>query len=161
MVRLRICAKQCRARAFCILRPLRGACPSLSLKMQNALARPCFPQPFHIMLRKKEVIMITTTWFVSCNSSTNDKIRQNLPEENIQRSVTCIDLQKRQIKLDLWECDFKFVQELQSNKKNWKLSFRVFRRVGPYGRSIREAPAWLYDESVPAPKKSKTKVPRK
>ena len=105
--------------------------------------------------------MITTTWFVSCDSSTNDKIRQNLPEENIQRGMTCVDLQKRHIKLDLWECDFKFVQGLQSNKKNWRLSFRVFRRVGPYGRSVREIPAWLYDKSVPAPKRSKAKVPRK
>jgi len=94
-----------------------------------------------------------TTWFISCDANSNDKIRLNLPEENALQNALCFNLKGEREILNLWQCDFPFVRNMRLKKRDWRLTFRVFQRIGSPSASIREAPLWLHDPRLPRPGK--------
>ena len=73
--------------------------------------------------------MSNKIWYVEAFGHTNEVIAGELPTENAQKNVLCIDGKPR----NFWQCDYSFITKLQKNRASGQLAFTVWYRVGRHG----------------------------
>lgn len=75
-------------------------------------------------------------WYVEAlDSHTNEVTADELPAENAQKDVLCVDSKKR----NFWQCEYSYIAKLLRNRASAQLAFKVFYREGRYG-PVREWP---------------------